>query len=171
MLTALALVEQAPAEDRMPLTKPLHHLTVVLAAIALTVTGCGHKDKGPTVTQARDTLAKHLSAIAVDQSRVASWKFGVVSRVENSFPCANGKESRQIIVAGAFRGKAHQTVSEMLTQFYGAAFVQGYRSYDYEPSRGVGKARDVKSRTSLLIVSPETDRVSLYGYTDCLRVK
>lgn len=155
----------------MPLTKPLHHLTVVLAAIALTATGCGHKDKGPTVTQARDALAKHLSGIAADQSRVASWKFEVVSRVENSFPCASGEESRQIIVSGVFRGGPDQTVSEMLTQFYGAAFVQGYRSYDFEPGRGVGKSRDVKSRTSLLIVSPETDRVSLYGYTDCLRLK
>jgi hypothetical protein len=144
---------------------------VLLTTVALASTGCGHKDKGPTVTQARDKLAEHLSAIEADQGRIASWKFEVVSRVENSFPCANGKESRQIIVAGAFRGHPNQTVSEMLTQFYGAAFVQGYRSYDFEQSRGVGKARDAKSRTSLVIVSPETDRVSLYGYTDCLRVK
>jgi outer membrane receptor for monomeric catechols len=169
MLTALAHVDQAPAEDRMPPRRPLHRLAVVLTIITLASAGCC--DKGPTVGQAKNELAKHLAAIEADQSRIASWKFERTSRVENSFPCADGKQSQQIIVTAAFHGQQKETVSQMLTEFYGAAFVQGYRSYDFEQTRGIGKARDAKSRTNLLIVSPETDRVSLYGYTDCLRVK
>ncbi len=48
---------------------------------------------------------------------------------------------------------------------------EGYRSYYFKPAEGVGKARDTKARTSITIVSPEADRVSVYGYTDCLRAK
>jgi hypothetical protein len=166
-------MKQASAEDRVTPRRPLHRATAVLAAVALALASaaCGHKDKGPTAAQAGDQLAKHLSAIVADQARVASWKFEVVSRVENSLACGKGKQSRQIMVAALYRNHPQRTVSEMLTQLYGAAFVRGYRSYYFNSNEGVSKARDAKAKTSLVIVSPEVDRASLYGYTDCLRNK
>jgi hypothetical protein len=166
-------MRQASAEDRVTPRRPLHRATAVLAAVALALASaaCGHKDKGPTAAQAGDQLAEHLSAIAADQGREAAGKLELTSRVENSLPCGKGKESRQIVVAGAFHKYLNRSVRGVLAQVYGAAFVQGYKSYYYRQDEGTAKARDAKSRTSLIIVSPEVDRVSLYGYTDCLRVK
>jgi hypothetical protein len=164
-------MKQASAEDRVTPRRPLHRATAVLAAVALASTGCGHKDKGPTAAQAGDQLAKHLSAIVADQARVTSGKFEVISRVENSLACGKGKQSRQIMVAALYRDHPKWTVSQVLNNVYGAAFMQGYRSYYFKENEGVSKARDAKARTSLVIVSPEADRASLYGYTDCLRIK
>src|SRR5437588_13043986 len=113
----------------MPLTKPLHHLTVVLAALALATTGCGQQDKGPTVTQAEQKLTEHVSVALARLKRGGADDIKMVSQKGNSFHCAEeGTDKRGILVTGHISDPQAQEPTDISGILVGALDGEGYKA-------------------------------------------
>jgi hypothetical protein len=172
MLTALALVEQAPAEDHMPPTKPLHRSAAVLTTIALTATGCGHKDKGPTVTQAEQKLTEHISDALVRLKRGGADGIKMVAQKGNSSHCSDkGTEQRGVLVTGHISDPQAQDPTDISGILVGSLDGEGYKVTYVKPGDPTVRLHNAKSRTGILVTSPSKGKLLMSGTTDCLRVK